>query len=148
MKTINAIRRSGISIQADATITAAAKLMTDTGVGALAVLDGDSLVGIVTDRDLVRRGIAQRLAPDARIDGLMSSPVATIDAEADLRDAFGLIESACVRRLVVTEAGQFAGFVSVDDLLVDLAADLASIARPVTGEILFGHHDAAPPAIV
>jgi len=148
MKTIDATRRSGIGIPADATITKAATLMDDTGVGALVVLDGDTPVGVVTDRDLVRRALAHRLSPEARVDGVMSSPVVSIEADADLHRAPALFAEHCIRRLVVTERGRFVGMITVDDLLVDLAADLADLARPVTAEVLFSHHDAAPPAKV
>lgn len=145
MRTIEGVRRSGVAIAPERTIGDAAKLMDEAGVGALAVLDHDQLIGIVTDRDLVRRGLARHLAPDARIDGVMSAPVVTIDAGADLHDAFALFRTHAVRRLAVLDGGRFVGMVTVDDLLVDLAADLADLARPVTAEVLFAHHDSPLP---
>ena len=148
MRTIDGIRRSGLGISPDRTITQAAMLMEKAGVGSLAVIDGDELVGMVTDRDLVRRGMAARLSPDARVDSVMSTPVVTIDAEADLHGAFTLFRTHAVRRLAVVRDGQFVGVLSVDDLLIDLASDLADLARPVTAEIVFGgHHDAVVPAV-
>jgi CBS domain-containing protein len=146
MRTIDAMRRSGVGITPERTIHEAASLMDEAGVGALAVLDGTQLVGIVTDRDLVRRGLARSLTLSARVDGLMSSPVITIDADADVHDAFAVFRSNAVRRLAVVRNGQFVGMLSIDDLLVDLAADLADLARPVAAEVLFGHHDSAVPA--
>lgn len=119
--------------------------MEQAGVGALAVVDGTSLVGIVTDRDLVRRAMARGLAPEARVDGVMSAPVLTIEADADLHDAFALFRSNAVRRLAVVRGGEFVGMITIDDLLVDLAADLADLARPVTAEVLFPHHDSPVP---
>lgn len=146
MRTIDAIRRTGIAIEADRTIHDAAQIMEQAGVGALAVIDGDELVGMVTDRDLVRRAMVQRLAHDARIDGVMSTPVVTIDAAADLHDAFGIFRTNAVRRLAVTDGGRFVGVISIDDLLIDLAADLADLARPVTAEAIFAHRDSPVPA--
>jgi CBS domain-containing protein len=146
MRTIDAIRRTGIAIEADRTIHDAAQIMEQAGVGALAVIDGDELVGMVTDRDLVRRAMVQRLAHDARIDGVMSTPVVTIDASADLHDAFGIFRTHAVRRLAVTDNGRFVGVISIDDLLIDLAADLADLARPVTAEAIFAHRDSPVPA--
>ena len=64
MRTIEGVRRSGVAVRPDETIQNAAALMEQAGVGSLAVLDGDELVGIVTDRDLVRRGLARGLASD------------------------------------------------------------------------------------
>lgn len=76
----------------------------------------------------------------------MSSPVVTIDADADVHDAFAVFRSNGVRRLVVVRGDEFVGMVTVDDLLMDLSSDLADLARPVTGEVLFGHRDSPVPA--
>ena len=147
MRTGDAIRRSEVAVRADQTVHAAAKLMSAAGVGALVVIDEDHApIGIVTDRDLVRRSMARNGPGDARVDSVMSTPVVTIDADADVHSAFALFRSNGARRLVVVEDGAFIGVVSVDDLLIDLAADLSDLARPVTAETVFGHHDAAVPA--
>lgn len=146
MRTIDAVRRSGVGIRPEQTIREAAVLMEQAGVGSLAVIDGKNLVGIVTDRDLVRRGLARGLASDARVDGVMTSPVVTISADADLHEAFALFRTHAVRRLAVVRDEQFVGMTTVDDLLVDLAADLADLARPVTAEVLFAHRDSPVPA--
>jgi CBS domain-containing protein len=65
MRTIEGLRRSGVGIEANRTIHDAESMMEQTGVGVLAVLDGGRLVDIVTDRDLVRRGLARSLLADA-----------------------------------------------------------------------------------
>lgn len=146
MRTIEGMRRPGVAIQPNQTIHDAAVTMEQAGVGSLAVLDGDSLVGIVTDRDLVRRGMARDLAPDARVDGVMSAPVITISADSELHEAFSLFGQHPVRRLAVMQADRFVGMITVDDLIVDLAADLTDLARPVTAEVLFAHRDSPVPA--
>jgi CBS domain-containing protein len=146
MRSIEAVRRSGVGIGPESTIRAAAALMEQAGVGSLAIIDGDDLVGIVTDRDLVRRALAPGLSPEARVDGVMSAPVITISADADLRGTFALFRENAVRRLAVVRDGRFVGMLSVDDLLVDLAADLIDLTRPVTAEVLFAHHDSPVPA--
>ena len=146
MRTIDAMRRSGVGIGPDRTLREAAALMDEAGVGSLAVLDGTKLVGIVTDRDLVRRGLARDMDPEARVDGVMSSPVVTISADADLHEAFGLFRAHAMRRLAVMRGEQFIGMIAIDDLLVDIAADLSDLARPVTAEVVFGHHDSPVPA--
>jgi CBS domain-containing protein len=145
MRTIEAVRRSGVGITPDRTIREAAVLMDQAGVGSLAIVDDGRLVGIVTDRDLVRRAMARDLDLGARVDGVMSSPVVTISADADLHEAFAIFRAHAVRRLAVMRGEQFLGTISVDDLLIDLAADLADLARPVTAETLFGHHDSEVP---
>jgi CBS domain-containing protein len=146
MRTIEAIRRSGVGIEPDRTVRDAAALMEQSGVGALAVIEGERLVGVVTDRDLVRRVLAHGLAADARVDGVMSAPAVTIDADADLHEAFALFRTHAVRRLAVVRGGRFVGMITIDDLLVDLAADLGDLARPVTAEVLFAERDSPLPA--
>jgi CBS domain-containing protein len=144
MKVIDAVRRSGVGVGPECTIHEAATLMEQAGVGSLAVLDADRLVGIVTDRDLVCRALARGLSPNGRLDGVMSSPVVTIDADAELHDAFGVFRTHAVRRLAVTSGEAFLGTLTIDDLLVDVVGHLADLTRPVTAEVLFAQHDAAP----
>jgi CBS domain-containing protein len=146
MRTIDAVRRSGVALGPERTIRDAAAIMEQSGVGSLAVIDDGRPVGIVTDRDLVRRGLAHDLPPDSRVDSVMSTPVVTIDANDDLHHAFGLFRTNAVRRLAIVRDGRFVGVVTIDDLLVNLAADLTDLVRPVTAEILFAHRDSPVPA--
>ena len=147
MRTIDSLHRSGVGIGPERTIRDAAVLMEQAGVGSLAVVDGDRLIGLVTDRDLVRRVLARGLAPDARIDSVMTTPVVTIAASADLDQAYVLFGTHGLRRLAVERDGQFVGMISVDDLLVYVSQQLTDLARPVTAEILFAHRDAPVPAL-
>jgi signal-transduction protein with cAMP-binding, CBS, and nucleotidyltransferase domain len=146
VRTVDAIRRSGVAVTADTSIQQAAEVMDQAGIGALAVVDDDRVVGVVTDRDIIRRGIARRVDVDARVDAVMSSPPITIDADADLHDACALFRNRAVRRLIVERAGSFVGVLALDDLLVHLAGDLADLARPVAAELLAPHRDAPLPA--
>jgi CBS domain-containing protein len=145
MRTIDAIRRSGIGVRPEQTASEAAQVMEHTGVGALAVVEGARLRGILTDRDLVRRVLARGTPPDARVDAVMSSPVVSIDADADVHEAFALFGTHGIRRLAVVRDGQFVGMVTIDDLLVDLARDLADLSRPISSEIAHAHRDSALP---
>jgi CBS domain-containing protein len=135
MRAIDGIRRSGVAIGPHRSIRDAAMIMDESGVGSLAVIDDGQIVGIVTDRDLVRRGLAHDLVPTTPVEKVMSTPVVTIAAEADLHSAFKLFRTHAVRRLPVVDFDDFAGMITVDDLLVDLAADLFDLARPVAAEV-------------
>jgi CBS domain-containing protein len=148
VRAIDAIRRSGVGIEPHRSVRDAAVVMERSGVGSLAVIEGTQLLGIVTDRDLVRRVLACALPADSRVDGVMSSPVITIAADADVHDAFALFGAHGVRRLAVVRDEQFMGTITIDDLLVDLAIDLGNLARPISHEMLFAHHDAELPATV
>jgi CBS domain-containing protein len=145
MRVGDVVRRAPITLPPHGTIRQAAQLMESKGVGSIVVVDGQRLVGLVTDRDIVRRAVARGLADDARVDGIMSAPVVTIDADADLRHAFDILNGHAVRRLAAVRDGVLVGILSVDDLLVCLSSDLANLARPVTAELLFAHRDPALP---
>ncbi|HOT78813.1 MAG TPA: CBS domain-containing protein [Microthrixaceae bacterium] len=146
MKITDALRKTGLSIGPGCTLRQAAELMECNAVGALAVVEDDRAVGVVTDRDLVRRAVARGIAPDARVDSVMSSPVVSIADDADLHDAVAVFGRKAVRRLVVERDGRFVGVLSADDLLIDLASDLAAVVRPIGAEVLFGHRDSSVPA--
>lgn len=146
MKVSDGIRKRGLSVAPDCTLRKVAELMEANAVGSIAIVEDDVAVGIVTDRDLVRRAVARGVAPDARVDSVMSSPVIAIDADADLHGTFRLFEQHAIRRLVVERKGKFEGVLSADDLLIDLAQDLAAVVKPIGAEVLFGHHDASVPA--
>jgi predicted transcriptional regulator len=101
MRIIEATRRSGVAIAPDKTVRGAAQIMEQAGVGALAIIDAERVVGIVTDRDLVCRALSLGLPFDVRIDTVMTTPVVTVDADADLGEAVALFRAHKVRRLAV-----------------------------------------------
>lgn len=147
MKVRDSLRRSAVAVTPEQTVRVAAEVMRSAGVGALVVVEDDRPIGIVTDRDLVTRSVAEGGPIDARVDSVMSAPLVTIGADEDLRRSFAMFRTHGVRRLVVVDGDTFAGTVSIDDLLIDLAGDLGDLARPVTAETIFGHHDAVVPAM-
>jgi CBS domain-containing protein len=146
MRTVGALYRSGVGIEPGRTVREAAQVMERTGVGSVAIVEGSRIVGIVTDRDLVRRVVATGLPSDARVDSVMSTPVISVDAEADIETAFDAFRMHGVRRLPVVRGGSFIGMLVVDDLLVRVAGQLGDLVRPITAEIMFAHRDAAVPA--
>ena len=148
MYAVDAARRSPVTIPRDHTITEAAETMDRRAVGALVVVEPDGRpVGIVTDRDLAVRALAHRLSPDARIDAVMSTDLVTLAPDADLRDAFAVFDDHAIRRLPLVVDDRLVGMITADDLLVDLTCDLGRLVRPVTGQVLFGHPEPAPPAV-
>lgn len=147
MKARTALRRTGVAVSPAATIADAAAVMEHSGTGTLAVIDGEALVGVVTDRDLVRRALATGLASDARVDAVMSTPVVTIDADEDVHHADARFRHHAVRRLAVVDGPRFIGMLSIDDLLLGLADDLTDLSRPVSAEMRHPQHDSPTPAV-
>ena len=146
MRAADIIRRPPATIECDHTITEAAEAMDRLAVGALIVTDHERPVGMVTDRDLALRAVARRIAPDARIDSVMSTDLLTLRADADVRDAMPIFRAHAVRRIPLIEGDRAVGMLTIDDLLVDLAGDLADLVRPVTGQVIFGHPEPRVPA--
>lgn len=147
MHAVEAARRSPVTVTPDQTITAAAELMDRAAVGALVVTEPDGRpVGIVTDRDLVVRALARRASAEARVDSVMSTDLVTLAPDADLRDALEVFEEQPIRRLPLVDGERLAGMLTMDDLVVDLTADLTRLTRPVVGQVLFGHREPEAPA--
>ena len=96
----------------------AARTMRDWGVGAVLVVRDGSLHGLVTDRDLVMRAVAEARGADEPVGPLSSADLIGVDADADVREAMRLMREHTVRRLPVLEDGQVTGIVSLGDLAI------------------------------
>jgi len=120
-----------VGVYADQTVGDAARVMRDAGVGAVLVFNGDSLGGVVTDRDLVVRGLAEGFGPESAVGPLCSAKLVGVDAEADVSEAERLMRENAVRRLPVIDGGQIVGVISLGDIAVAGDADtpLAAVSR-------------------
>jgi signal-transduction protein with cAMP-binding, CBS, and nucleotidyltransferase domain len=120
-----------VGVRAEQTIGDAARVMRDAGVGAVLVVAGDSLRGVVTDRDLVIRGLAEGLDADSAVGPLCSAEVIGVDADADISQAQWLMRENAIRRLPVIDAGQITGIVSLGDIAVSTDSEslLAAVSR-------------------
>jgi CBS domain-containing protein len=98
-------------------LTDVARLMKQEDVGSLPVVEGDRLVGVVTDRDIVVRGIADGSDPHAiKAGDIASRDVVTVRPDDDLDDALRLMGQHKVRRLPVVDDGQLVGVVAQADV--------------------------------
>ncbi len=109
----------------------AARIMRDWGVGAVLVVNDQSLYGLITDRDLVVRAVAEAKGTDEPVGPLSSADLIGVDADADAREAARLMREHAVRRLPVIEDGQVAGMVSLGDLAIqdDPGSALAAVSQ-------------------
>jgi len=114
-----------IGVDYHQSIAEAARTMRDWGVGAVLVVRNDSLYGLVTDRDLVVRAVAEARGADEPVGPLSSGNLIGVDADADVREAIRLMREHTVRRLPVLEDGQVAGIVSLGDLTMQDEPPLA-----------------------
>ena len=100
-------------------IASAAKKMQTERVGSLLVKKGKNFVGIVTDTDIVRRGVAaNKNLSKMTVEKIMTSPICTIEGSQPVDDAQDMMGDLNVRHLAVTKAGEIVGVISVRDLLM------------------------------
>jgi signal-transduction protein with cAMP-binding, CBS, and nucleotidyltransferase domain len=120
MSTLAQVMRKKLKVIAhSASIKEAASQMRDERVSALFVEKGGAFVGIVTDTDLVRRGVAEGVdIGKTAVETIMTSPIVTIEGIRTVQDAHDMMGDLSVRHLGVTEQGKITGVVSVRDLLV------------------------------
>jgi CBS domain-containing protein len=104
-----------ITIGVNRTVLEAAKLMHQQDVGDLVVMDGVEAKGIVTERDLVRRVMAQKKPFDAKVSEVMSDPLITIDEDSSLRAAARTMIKYKIRRLPVTKEDELVGIIATSD---------------------------------
>jgi CBS domain-containing protein len=110
--------RPVITADADLDILSAAKKMGSANVGSLVIVSGDKPTGILTERDLVKKVIAQGIDPrNLKVGEIMSSPINAIEPDASLRDAAALMLRAGVKRLPVIFQGKLVGIITDTDLV-------------------------------
>ncbi|MFO0926558.1 MAG: CBS domain-containing protein [Gemmataceae bacterium] len=101
-----------------ATVYDAAERMNESRIGSLAVLDGNRLIGILTERDILRKVVALRRDPvETLVEDVMTSEVVCCRPHTRLEEASGVMTNRRVRHLpVVGEDGELLGMVSIGDL--------------------------------
>lgn len=119
-----------------ATCAEAARRMRRQNIGSVVIEEDGAPVGIVTDRDLAVRVIAEELNPaELTVDKIMSPFPAFLSPQRDLRSALEVMLEMGVRRLpAVNSKGRVIGIVSLDDILIELAAQLGKVRALLLSE--------------
>jgi len=124
MKTIGTVvkGREVYFLRGDQSVRDAALYMTERRIGAVAVLDGTRLAGILSERDIMGRVVARRLDPDAtKVGDVMTRELIVAEVKESHEDGVRKMKQAGCRHLPVVDAGNLVGMVSLRDLLqVDL----------------------------
>ncbi|MEV0558250.1 MULTISPECIES: CBS domain-containing protein [unclassified Streptomyces] len=109
-----------VTVEPQSSVTAVARLMRDQNIGDVLVMDGGQLRGLVTDRDLVVRAIAEGGDPEqTTVSGVCSSDLVTVGPEEDLDRAVELMREHSVRRIPVVDGGRPVGVVALGDLAME-----------------------------
>lgn len=125
-------RRDLVIVNPDAPVREVAQLMRNRHVGAVVVVEEGHAVGIVTDRDLVVRLLAEGRSDTEPVRAVMTGDLVTARVDDSLDHAIFTMRDSGVRRLpIVGHDGAVVGLVALDDLLVLLSGEVSSIVEAV-----------------
>lgn len=106
------------SVGPDNTVFDAIKFMADKSIGALLVMDGEKLVGIVTERDYARKVVLEgKSSREAAINEVMTTKILCVSPERTIDECMALMTDKRIRHLPVLDHKQVVGFVSIGDLV-------------------------------
>jgi CBS domain-containing protein len=120
MTTLRDIMRPGFlfALQRDATVKVAAEVMTARNIGIVIVLEGDRLVGVVSERDIVRRVVNRGLDPALTPVGeVMTSQLVVGHPDEDYQSAMRKMDQANIRHLLVVDGREMLSMISIRDLI-------------------------------
>ncbi|RMH07685.1 MAG: CBS domain-containing protein [Nitrospirae bacterium] len=110
-----------VKVDRDVDVRTAARIMRDHDIGSVFVTRQDTVIGILTDTDVVRRLVADGADPThTTVEQIMSAPIVMIDENKTLLDANDLMAKEHIRHLGVSRDGKLCGLISVRDLVVFL----------------------------
>lgn len=122
------IRRKPVSIGPEASIRQAAQLMSEQRVSSLMIMDGQQLLGIVTDRDMRQRCLATGTDPGEAVSSIMTRDIFTLEAERPAFDALMEMTRRQIHHLPVTQGNTLLGVLSATDLLHQHSLSTVSLA--------------------
>jgi CBS domain-containing protein len=139
MKVKDVMTKDVATLNPDDSIERAAQLMKQYNVGSIPVCENEKVIGIITDRDIAVRSVAQgENGRNQKVREVMSSNPVLINSETDIHDAARIMSERQIRRLPVVENNNIIGIVAIGDIAVEtkLADDageaLSSISEPST----------------
>jgi CBS domain-containing protein len=124
MRVSEIMTSAAVTDQSDDTLAEAARKMWKQQTGSLLVIDGEDLVGILTERDILKAVASGARLEDTRISEVMSKDVVTVGPQTSLREAAKVMADRWIRHLPVVDGGQLVGVLSQRDLAGVLAGAL------------------------
>lgn len=112
------------SLSPDSSVYEAIEMMANRGVGALAVMDGDKLVGMVSERDYARKVILKsKSSRETKVSEIMSPKVICVEPDRKVEEGLALMSDKRVRHLPVVEENKVIGMISIGDLVKAIIAE-------------------------
>jgi CBS domain-containing protein len=116
-----------VSMVADESVVNAARLMNERGIGGVVVMDGGAMVGIFTERDILRRVVAERRDPaTTRIRDVMTSPVTCCPVDTTHNECMKVMTERRIRHMPVVQGDEVIGIVTSGDMLAYRVRDQES----------------------
>jgi signal-transduction protein with cAMP-binding, CBS, and nucleotidyltransferase domain len=113
-----------VTLPRSASISDAARRMRDDDIGDVIVMDDSDMCGLVTDRDIVVRAVAEGADPQfTKIDEICTHEVITVGPDDSVEDTVRVMRERAIRRVPVVEGGKPIGIVSIGDLAIELDED-------------------------
>ena len=117
-----------ISVAPDQTVYTALEVMEEHNIGAVVVLDGEDLIGILTERDYARKVILlDRLSKNTKVSSIMTSELHTVAPDTTVVDCMGVMTDMKVRHLPVIDGGDLVGVISIGDVVKAIIAEQRSL---------------------
>ncbi len=121
---LDAKGRNVLSVAPEASVLDAIRLMAEHGIGALVVLDGDALAGVVTERDYARKVILKgRSSRTTAVKDIMTADVVTATSDQSVEECMNTVTEKRIRHLPVVDDGRLTGIISIGDLVKAVIAD-------------------------
>lgn len=125
------------AVSPGASVAAAVRQMNQRGIGSLLVMEGERLIGIFTERDVLVRVVdAARAAAEVVVRDVMTARVLTIEPDTTVEDAMRLMTEHRCRHLPVVEDGHVVGLISIGDLTRWLVIDQQNKIQDLEGYIM------------
>ena len=113
----NAMTRDIVSVESTATVKEAMDLMVEKDIGSAVVTRAGEMVGLLTERDILKKCCPNNQCAVMKAQDIMSSPLVTIEADAAIGEAADLMAEKRIRRLMVTEGGKIQGIITERDVM-------------------------------
>jgi len=130
----DAMTEAVATVRPTQSLVEAARTMKTQNVGSIPVVDQGRLVGILTDRDIITRAVAEDRDPQGvLVDEIASHDLVTVEPDRDLADALELMAHHQVRRLPVVEEGQLVGLLAQADVAIEAKAkDVGEVIEEIS----------------
>jgi CBS domain-containing protein len=129
-------RNGAVTVSPESSVYDALSAMADHNIGALVVVDGGRVVGVISERDYARKVILiGKTSRETAVEEIMGSPVVTVSPDATVAECMALMTSRFLRHLPVVERGELVGLVSIGDIVKTVLADQEEQLRRMSAYI-------------